>query len=59
MSLFGGSTQFVVTWLIGTTGNPVVPARYVMAANCVAVLATMFLPETRPAQGRRPRVASV
>jgi MFS family permease len=59
VSLFGGSTQFVVTWLIGTTGNPVAPAWYVMAANCVAVLATMFLPETRPAQGRRPRVASV
>jgi len=59
VSLFGGSTQFVVTWLIGTTGDPVAPAWYVMAANCVAVLATMFLPETRPAQSRRPRVASV
>lgn len=29
VALFGGSTQFVITWLIEVTGNPAAPAWYV------------------------------
>ncbi|MES2073141.1 MAG: MFS transporter [Pseudomonadota bacterium] len=48
VSLFGGTTQFLVTWLINYTGSPVAPAWYVVATSAVALLAAVFLPETRP-----------
>lgn len=48
VSLFGGTTQFLVTWLINYTGNPVAPAWYVVATSAVALLAAAFLPETNP-----------
>lgn len=48
VSLFGGSVQFVVTWLIGVTGSPLAPAWCIAAASGVAVVATLLLPETRP-----------
>ena len=47
VSLFGGSTQFVITWLIGVTGNPVSPAFYVIATSLVTIAAAFALPETR------------
>jgi MFS family permease len=40
--IFGGTTQFVVAWLIDVTGNPMVPAYYMMAAN-VATIAGLSL----------------
>ena len=47
VSLFGGTTQFVVTWLLAETGNPLAPAWYVAAANLVTILAIQLLPESR------------
>ena len=47
VSIFGGSTQFVIAWLIHATGNPVAPAWYVMATSLVTIAAVMALPETR------------
>ena len=44
---FGGSTQFVVTWLIGVTGNPASPALYVTATSLVAAVGMYLLPEGR------------
>jgi MFS family permease len=43
-SLFGGTTQLVVTWLIGATGDPNSPAWYVTAATLVSIIAILALP---------------
>ncbi|WP_409172626.1 MFS transporter [Variovorax sp. H27-G14] len=47
VSLFGGSTQLLVTWLIATTGNPAAPAWYMVATSVISVLAMLALPESR------------
>lgn len=47
VSLFGGTTQFVITWLIGATGNPAAPAWYVTVASIVSLAAMFALPESR------------
>lgn len=47
VSMFGGSTQFVVTWLSNLTSRPLTPAWYVVGASAAAVVATLFLPETK------------
>ncbi len=47
VTLFGGPTQLILTWLIGVTGDPVSPAYYLMAANFISVIAMIFLSETR------------
>jgi hypothetical protein len=57
VSLFGGTTQFVIAWLIGVSGNPLAPAYYVMATSLVSLWAMFALPETfkigiTPADGR-------
>ncbi|WP_426412964.1 MFS transporter [Bradyrhizobium ganzhouense] len=46
-SLFGGTTQFVVTWLLAITHDPMAPAWYVAAMCAVSTLAMWMLPETR------------
>ncbi len=46
VAVFGGSTQFVVTWLIKVSGNPAVPALYVVATSVVTILGILMLPET-------------
>ncbi len=48
ISLFGGSTQFVVAWLTGLTGNPLTPAWYMAAAALVGLIALSFARETAP-----------
>lgn len=47
VSLFGGTTQVIITWLIGATGNPAAPAWYVAGTSVIAALAMAALPETR------------
>jgi len=47
VSLFGGSTQFVITWLLHVTDNPVSPAWYVTATSLVTLIAIWFVPESR------------
>jgi hypothetical protein len=46
-SLFGGTTQFVVTWLLAVTHNPMAPAWYVVAMSAVSIVAMWMLPESR------------
>lgn len=41
--IFGGTTQFVVTWLIKETGDPLVPAWYQMAATTASIIGVMLL----------------
>jgi len=48
ISIFGGSTQFVVAWLTGVTGNPLAPAWYMTAASVVGLVALSFAHETAP-----------
>jgi MFS family permease len=47
VALFGGTTQFIVTWLIEATHNPVAPAWYVAGASVVTALAMLAMPESR------------
>jgi MFS family permease len=44
----GGSTQFVVTWLIHVSGSAMAPAYYLIAATAVAQIAMMLIPESAP-----------
>jgi MFS family permease len=46
VSVFGGTTQFVVAWLIGTTGDRLSPAYYVILTSAVGLWAMFKLPET-------------
>ena len=48
ISIFGGSTQFVVGWLTHATGNPLAPAWYMIGAVLVGLVAIALLPETAP-----------
>ena len=48
ISVFGGSTQFIVTWLTGVTGNPLTPGWYMAVAAVIGLLAMTLMPETAP-----------
>ena len=41
--IFGGTTQFVVAWLIDVTKDPLVPAWYQMAATAASIVGVMLL----------------
>ncbi|MCE9521588.1 MAG: MFS transporter [Alphaproteobacteria bacterium] len=42
VTVFGGSTQFVITWLIAALGDPLVPAWYQIGANVISIIAVFF-----------------
>ena len=46
-TVFGGTTQLVVTWLMAATGDPVSPAWYIVATSAISLVAMALLPETR------------
>jgi MFS family permease len=50
ISIFGGSTQFVIAWLTGVTGNPLAPAWYMFGAALLGTAAMAFAKETAPAR---------
>jgi MFS transporter, MHS family, citrate/tricarballylate:H+ symporter len=50
ISVFGGSTQFLVAWIIHATGNPLAPAWYMLGAVTIGLIAMVRLPETAPAR---------
>lgn len=52
-SLFGGTTQFVITWLLAATGNPIVPAYYLVGMCALSLWAMWMLPESRNIDVRR------
>ncbi len=43
VTVFGATTQFVITWLLDVTGSPLAPAYYAMAAAAMSVLAALSL----------------
>ena len=42
VSIFGGFAQFIVTWMIGATGNPAAPAWYVIVCGVLSLVALAF-----------------
>jgi MFS family permease len=47
VTIFGGTTQFVVAWLIDLTGDPLVPAWYQLAATLIGIAGVVLL-KTHP-----------
>ncbi|CAO4166455.1 MFS transporter [Methylorubrum populi] len=47
VSVFGGSTNYLVNWLIAATGDRMMPAYYLAAFSAVGTVAALLLPETR------------
>jgi hypothetical protein len=45
-SVFGGTAPAVNEWLVGTTGDNLVPAYYMMAACVIGAIALIKVPET-------------
>jgi len=43
VTIFGGTTQFIVAWLINLTKDPLVPAWYQIIANVGSIIAVMLL----------------
>ncbi len=46
VALFGGTTPYVVTWLVGHTGNTLSPAFYVVGAALISLLTVLTVRET-------------
>jgi MHS family citrate/tricarballylate:H+ symporter-like MFS transporter len=57
IAVFGGSTQLVAAWLIRLTGNPLVPAWYMLSGVVIGLILLFQLPETAPVKtgAGRPR----
>ena len=49
---FGGSAQFIVTWLIDATGSPLAPAWYMTAAVALGLVAMLMMRESAPIKRR-------
>ena len=49
VTVFGGTTQFVVTWLIHATGNPLSPAWYLIGSSVIGFAAILMIAETKDA----------
>ncbi|MEU8958042.1 glycine betaine/L-proline transporter ProP [Streptomyces sp. NPDC048518] len=58
VSIFGGTTPLLASYLVDSTGNTLVPAFYLMVAGAIGLVSTFFLHETagRPLRGSGPMV---
>jgi len=54
ISIFGGSTQFVITALIKWTGNPLAPALYWSVAMAIGLVAMSLVKESAPIKTKNP-----
>jgi MHS family citrate/tricarballylate:H+ symporter-like MFS transporter len=60
ISVFGGSAQFLIAWLIRATGNPLAPAWYMFCGVVIGIIVLFQLPETAPIKTYlRPKVPLV
>jgi MHS family citrate/tricarballylate:H+ symporter-like MFS transporter len=57
ISVFGGTTQLMETWLIHATGNVLAPAWYLMGASIVGIAAAVATRETAPVKQIRDEAA--
>lgn len=48
IALFGGTTQFMIAWIIAKTGDPLAPAYYMMGGIAVGLIAMFLVRETAP-----------
>jgi MFS family permease len=46
VSVFGGTTQFIIAWLVGKTGDRLSPAYYLIATSAISLWAMFQLPAT-------------
>jgi MFS family permease len=58
ISIFGGSTQFTLKWLLLKTGNPLAPAFYWTAAAVVGLIAMTLVRESSPMRARQSAAAA-
>lgn len=60
VSLFGGTTPLVTAWLVSRTGDPLVPAYYLMGAAAIGIVTMLTVRETAglPLRGSPPAVES-
>ncbi|WP_203412806.1 glycine betaine/L-proline transporter ProP [Entomobacter blattae] len=56
ISIFGGTTPLLTSWLVKTTGDTLVPAYYLMGAGLVGLITVCFIKETagKPLRGSPP-----
>jgi MFS family permease len=47
VTVFGGTTQFVLAWLIGVSHDPLSPAWYMIGSGILGVIAMALMPETK------------
>lgn len=47
VTVFGGSTQTVLTWLIATLDDPLVPAWYQIGANLLAIVGVLLITQAK------------
>jgi MHS family citrate/tricarballylate:H+ symporter-like MFS transporter len=50
---FGGTAQFIVTWLIDVTGSPLAPAWYMSGALLLGLAGMIGMPESAPIKKNR------
>ncbi|MBV9331703.1 MAG: MFS transporter, partial [Alphaproteobacteria bacterium] len=48
ITVFGGSTQLIETWLIKVTGSAMAPAWYMIGATLIGVIGILLIAETAP-----------
>jgi len=53
ISVFGGSTQFVITWLLSVTDNRLAPAYLWLGAAVIGLAAMLLIKESSPARASR------
>jgi hypothetical protein len=53
VAMFGGSAQYVVTWLIAVTAAPMVPAWYMTVAMVFGLAGMLAMRETAPVKSRK------
>ena len=53
VTVFGGTTQFIITWLIGVTGDAAIPAWYIIGATVISTFALLFISETNGKELKR------
>ena len=58
ISAFGGTAQFIVTWLIDVTGSPLAPAWYMTAAVVLGLMGMIAMPESSPKRAPRFRASA-
>jgi len=57
ISIFGGSTQFVIKLLLTRTGNPLAPAFYWTAAALMGLVAMSLVKESAPVRRKREPIS--